>query len=239
MAVDRSLRALGLDHIDLYQVHWPVTGTPPEETMGAMHDLRATGKIRAVGVSNYHEADLRAAVASAPASADGTAALDSYQAGYHLMRREIEEAELPWCAAHSVGVLVYGPLAHGLLTGKMDETTTFAPDDWRAASELFADDAFAERIAVVGELAQIADQAGRAGGVAELAVVWALRRPEVTSAIVGARDADQAVRNAALTGAPLSADEQSAIDDVLARHPLASRPYGHGEPPDPARQDGD
>jgi aryl-alcohol dehydrogenase-like predicted oxidoreductase len=223
-AVDRSLEALGIDVIDLYQVHWPVQRVPAEETMGAMLELKQAGKIRAIGVSNYDVEDL--------AGAGAVGRLDSFQVGYHLMRRDIETAELPWCAEHRVGVLAYGPLAHGLLTGKMTAATTFAPGDWRAESELFADDAFPERIAVVDELKRIADQAGRPGGVAELAVAWVLRRPEVTSAIVGARDASQARANAALAGRPLSDDEAAAIDDVLARHPGASRHYGHGEPPD-------
>ena len=117
MACDRSLQALGLDHIDLYQVHWPVGGVPAEETIGALLELRDAGKIRAIGVSNYHLPDLEAAGA--------VAHIDSYQPGYHLMRRDIEQGELPWCAANGVGVIAYGPLAHGLLTGKMDATTTF------------------------------------------------------------------------------------------------------------------
>jgi aryl-alcohol dehydrogenase-like predicted oxidoreductase len=221
-AVDRSLEALGVDVIDLYQVHWPVSDVPAEETMGAMTEIRDAGKIRAIGVTNYDADQLAAAGAAGP--------LDAFQAGYHLMRREIEGAELPWCAAHGVGVLAYGPLAHGLLTGKMDESTTFAAGDWRANSELFADDAFPERVAVVRELARLADEAGRPGGVAELAVAWVLRRPEVTSAIVGARDAAQATANARLAGAPLSDDEAAAIEQILARHPAADRHYSHGEP---------
>ena len=223
-AIDRNLAALGVDEVDLYQVHWPVAGVPAEETMGAMRELREAGKIRAIGVSNYYHDDLVSAAAAEP--------FDSFQVGYHLMRRDIETAELPWCADNGVGVLAYGPLAHGLLTGKMTGATTFAPDDWRATSELFTDEAFPDRVAVVDELVAIADQAGRSGGVAELAVAWVLRRPEVTSAIIGARDARQATANAALAGRPLSDDELDAIDAVLARYPNASRHYGHGEPPD-------
>ena len=225
-AVDRNLAALGIDTIDLYQVHWPVKNVAADETMGAMLDLKQAGKIRAIGVSNYAADDLVATGAAGP--------LDSFQVGYHLMRREIEQAELPWCAANDVGVLAYGPLAHGLLTGKMSAETTFAPDDWRRDSELFADDAFADRIAVVNELATIAAESSRPGGVAELAVAWVLRRPEVTSAIIGARDARQAAANAALGERPLTAHEDAAITAVLARHPAASRHYGHGEPPDRA-----
>lgn len=222
-AVDRNLQALGIDVIDLYQVHWPVKSVPAEETIGAMLELKAAGKIRAIGVSNYDIDDLRGAHAVAP--------LDSFQVGYHAMRRAVESAELPWCRDNSVGVLAYGPLAHGLLTGKMSAGTTFGPDDWRSQSEFFADEAFAQRVAVANELAAIAEQSGRAGGVAELAVAWVLRRPEVTSAIVGARDAAQAVANARLADRPLTADEERAVEAVLARFPDTARPYGHGEPP--------
>lgn len=225
MACERSLRALGIEVIDLYQVHWPVAGADPADTIGALVDLRAQGKIRAIGVSNYRVGELEAAQAVAP--------LDSHQPGYHLFRREIEAAELPWCAANGVGVIAYGPLAHGLLTGKMSEATAFAPGDWRAQSELFTDEAYPERVAAARELEAVAREAGRPGGLAELAVAWVLRRPEITSAIIGARNPDQARRNAALAGRPLSADEEAAIEAVLARHPAASRPYGHGEPPDP------
>jgi aryl-alcohol dehydrogenase-like predicted oxidoreductase len=223
MACERSLKALGLEVIDLYQVHWPVDGVAAEETMGAMLDLKQDGLIRAIGVSNYGLADLEAAQAVAP--------LDGFQPGYHVFRRDIERAELPWCAFHGVGVVAYGPLAHGLLTGKMSAGQTFAEGDWRAASELFTDPAFPERLAAVRELEEVARAAGRPGGVAELAVAWVLRRPEVTAAIVGARDAAQATANAALAGRPLGDDEAAAVEEVLARHPAASGQYGHGEPP--------
>lgn len=226
MSLERSLVALGVDCVDLYQVHWPVTGVPAADTMSAMADLKAQGKIRAIGVSNYGPGDLAAAGAAGP--------LDSFQPGYHLFRRDIEAVELPWCAANGVGVIAYGPLAHGLFTGKMDAATSFGADDWRAASELFCDDAFPDRIAAVAELQQVADEAGRPGGVAELAIAWVLRRPEVTAAIIGARNAEQAHANAALAGAPLGDDEAEAIQGVLDRHPLASRHYGHGEPPNRA-----
>jgi aryl-alcohol dehydrogenase-like predicted oxidoreductase len=224
MACDRSLQALGLDAIDLYQVHWPVAGVPVEDTVGALLDLRTAGKIRAIGVSNYVLSDLQAIEAVAP--------IDSYQPGYHVFRRDIEGGELAWCAEHGVGVIAYGPLAHGLLTGRMSAETTFPDDDWRGRSELFVDDAFPRRVAAVEELEGIAREAGRPGGVAELAVAWVLRRPEVTAAIVGARTPEQAVRNATLAGAPLSPDEEAAVEEVLARYPEASRHYGHGEPAD-------
>lgn len=229
MSLERSLTALGMDHVDLYQVHWPVPGVPAADTIGTLQELRREGKIRWIGVSNYHHADLVAT--------EAVGAIQSYQPGYHIFRREIEAAELPWCAAHDVGVIAYGPLAHGLLTGKMDESTTFGPDDWRSQSEFFVDEAYPDRVAATRELAAIAAGSGRPGGLAELAVMWVLRRPEVTAAIVGARNAEQAVADAALAGRPLTADEEAAVDAVLARYPNASRPYGHGEPPVPDSAD--
>jgi aryl-alcohol dehydrogenase-like predicted oxidoreductase len=222
-ALERSLTALGMESVDLYQVHWPVDGVAADDTFAELIRMRDEGKIRWIGVSNYHLADLEAAAGAAP--------ITSFQVGYHVMRRQVEEAELPWCRTHGVGVLAYGPLAHGLLTGRMDESTAFPGNDWRAQSELFADEHFGERIAVVRRLEEIAAQSGRPGGVAELAVAWVLRRPEVTAAIVGARDAAQARGAAALARALLSADEEAAIDAVLAEYPSASREYGHGEPP--------
>ena len=225
MSVERSLTALGVDVIDLDQVHWPVTGVSAEETIGALVDLRDAGKVRAIGVSNYYLRHLEATGPVAP--------IDSYQPGYHMFRPDIEEGELPWCGEHGVGVIAYGPLAHGLLTGKMDASQTFPANDWRASSELFTDGNFATRVQAVRELDTLAKELGRSG-VAELAVAWVLRRPEVTSAIIGARDADQATANAALAGPPLSAEEEAAVDAVLARHPGVRGHYGHGEPPDPS-----
>lgn len=223
MALERSLTALGVDSVDLYQVHWPVAGVPADDTFAELLKMRDEGKIRWIGVSNYDLADLEAAHGAGP--------FVSFQVGYHVMRRQVEQAELPWCREHGVGVLAYGPLAHGLLTGRMDESTSFPPNDWRAQSEFFADEHFADRIAVMRRMEEIAAGSGRPGGVAELAVAWVLRRPEVTSAIVGAHDAAQARGAAALAGAPLAPDEQAAIEAVLAGYPSASREYGHGEPP--------
>ena len=225
MALERSLTALQMDHVDLYQVHWPVSGIPADDTFAELVKMRDEGKIRWIGVSNYHVADLEEAAAAAP--------FVSFQAGYHLMRPQVEQAELPWCREHGVGVLAYGPLAHGLLAGKMNASTTFPANDWRATSDLFADEHFPDRIAAAGRLADIAARSGRPGGVAELAVAWVLRRPEVTSAIVGAHDAAQARGAAALAGAPLSADEEAAINGVLDDYPAAACEYGHGEPPQP------
>ena len=227
-ALEASLGRLGVEAVDIYHVHWPIAAGDPADTIGTLLDLKREGKIRAVAVSNYSTADLEAT--------EGAGSIDAYQAGYHFMRREIEGGQLDWCGRNGVGVLAYGPLAHGLLTGSMGPETTFRDDDWRATSELFTDDAFADRLTVVDELGEIARQSGRAGGVAELAVAWVLRRPEVTSAIIGGRNAQQARGAAAYGARPLARDEEEAMEAVLARHPGADRHYSHGEPPDPTAE---
>ena len=107
--VDASLAALGIDHIDLYQVHWPDPTVPAAETAGALRELVAEGKIRHVGVSNYDAAQMAEFAATLP--------VETLQPPYHLFRREIEDEVLPYTRQHNIGVLVYGPLAHGLLTG--------------------------------------------------------------------------------------------------------------------------
>src|ERR1700754_3898208 len=115
--VDASLEALGIDHVDLYQVHWPDETVPAAETAGALGDLIAAGKIGHVGVSNYTKAQMREFAETLP--------VETLQPPYHLFRRDIEADILPYCREHNVGVLVYGPLAHGLLTGTLNRHTVF------------------------------------------------------------------------------------------------------------------
>ncbi|MEA2424169.1 MAG: hypothetical protein QOH13_579, partial [Thermoleophilaceae bacterium] len=139
--VEQSLRALGVDHIDLYQLHWPDPAESVAETAGALQELVEEGKIRHVGVSNFDPAQMAAFARSRP--------VETLQPPYHLFRRDIEAEILPYCAEHDIGVLVYGPLAHGLLTGAVDEETTFEASDWRAASRLFRGDALRRNVEAV------------------------------------------------------------------------------------------
>ena len=132
--VESSLRNLGTDYIDLYQVHWPDLHTPPEETAAALAELVDEGKIRHVGVSNY-DADQMEALGR-------FGRVETLQPPYHLFRTDIEEAILPYAAQHDIGVLVYGPLGHGMLSGAMTESTTFDSDDWRSKSPDFSGETF-------------------------------------------------------------------------------------------------
>jgi aryl-alcohol dehydrogenase-like predicted oxidoreductase len=205
--VDDSLRALGVDHIDLYQVHWPDPDVPFAETAGALAELVAEGKIRHVGVSNFDAAQMADFARTRP--------LEALQPPYHLFRRDIEAEVLPYCLEHDIGVLVYGPLAHGLLTGALDETTTFAPDDWRRGAPFFSGDDYRRNVRVVSELERFA--AAQLGvSVGRLAIAWALANPAVHVAIVGARSPGHVEDSVAAATLHLSAADLEEIDRIVA-----------------------
>jgi aryl-alcohol dehydrogenase-like predicted oxidoreductase len=139
--------------------------------------------------------------------------IDTLQPPYHLFRREIEATVLPFAREHGIGVLVYGPMAHGLLSGRMTEQTTFAPDDWRSKSDLFVGDAFRRNLAVVRDLADFA--ATRAATVAQLAIAWTLANPAVDVAIVGARNPEQIRQTAPAAEIALSPADMAQIESIL------------------------
>jgi aryl-alcohol dehydrogenase-like predicted oxidoreductase len=205
--VEDSLRALGLDHIDLYQVHWPDPNVALADTAGALEELVGEGKIRHVGVSNFEVAEMTAFAPTGP--------VETLQPPYSLFRRDIETDVLPYTSKHNIGVLVYGPLAHGLLTGTMDERTTFAPDDWRSTNPSFHGDTFHHNLDTVRDLQRFAAaELGRSA--AQLAVAWTLANPAVHVAIVGARrpaHIDEAITASELD---LDDDELAHIDRLIA-----------------------
>jgi aryl-alcohol dehydrogenase-like predicted oxidoreductase len=205
--VEDSLRALRTDTIDLYQVHWPDPVALMEETAGVLGALVAEGKIRHVGVSNFNVQEMEAFDAALP--------VETLQPPYHLFRREIEADILPYTEAHDIGVLVYGPLAHGLLGGHMDETTTFEDGDWRRSSNVFTGAPFRRNLEVVRSLEAFAhDELGAT--VSRLAVAWTLAHPAVDVTIVGTNNAahvDDALAGAELE---LDADALAGIDAIMA-----------------------
>ncbi|MFG1783852.1 aldo/keto reductase [Rhodococcus oryzae] len=216
--VDASLTALGIDHIDLYQVHWPDPAVPAAETAGALAELVAAGKIGHVGVSNYDTAQMAEFAATLP--------VETVQPPYHLFRREIEEELLPHCRAHDIGVLVYGPLAHGLLTGTLTTDTTFAADDWRGTSSVFTGDTFRRNLATVHALETFA--AARRMSVSQLAIAWTLVNPAVHVAIVGARHADHVQDSLAATEVWLSEADVVEIDKIMASATPVAGPSPEG-----------
>ena len=210
--VEDSLRALGLDHIDLYQVHWPDPDVPFAETAGALQELVDEGKIRHVGVSNFDPSQMDEFANRRP--------VESIQSPYHLFRREIEEELLPYAGEHDIGVLVYGPLAHGLLTGALREDTEFAPDDWRSGSDLFRGDSYRRNLDRVRELERFAEERGYT--VSQVAIAWTLANPAVDVAIVGSRRAAHIEDSVGALGLELGAEELAEIERVMAgRVPVA------------------
>ncbi|MCW2688549.1 MAG: putative oxidoreductase, aryl-alcohol dehydrogenase like protein [Mycobacterium sp.] len=204
--VEASLTALGVDHVDLYQVHWPDPTVPAAETAGALRDLITEGKIRYVGVSNYDAAQMAEFSASLP--------VETLQPPYHLFRREIEAQVLPYCRAEDIGVLVYGPLAHGLLTGTLNAHSQFAADDWRSASPAFSGGTYLHNLATVRALETFAAERGIT--VSQLAIAWTLANPAVHVAIVGARRVNHVEDSLGAAEVSLSDAELAEIDAIMA-----------------------
>jgi aryl-alcohol dehydrogenase-like predicted oxidoreductase len=205
--VDESLKALRTDYIDLYQIHWPDLKTPFAETAGALADLVAAGKVRHVGVSNFDAEQMQEFSASLQ--------VETLQPPYHLFRREIEASVLPYTRAHDIGVLVYGPLAHGLLSGAMNADTKFAPGDWRAKSDVFKGELYRRNLRIVDALARFAElELGTT--VSRLAVAWTLANPAVHVAIVGTRNPRHI--DDAIAAADLKLDQQALrrIDEIVS-----------------------
>ena len=194
---DGSLRRLGVDHIDLFQLHWPVP-QPIAETASACATLLAAGKIRAIGVSNYSVAQLDEWMKTG-------VPLHSNQPPYSILRPAAAADVLPWCATHDVGAITYSPLFRGLLYGTWRRDKTFGPDDARGAHKDYSGARFQRHLDAVDELQAIA----RSGGLstAQLCVGVLLATPGVTGVICGARDARQGALVANL-GVTVS-DEQS------------------------------
>lgn len=214
--VEASLDALGTDYIDLYQVHWPDPATPIGETAAALADLTGEGLIRHVGVSNYSPAQIGEFSSVLP--------VETVQPPFHLFRRDIEADLLPYAAGHDIGVLAYGPLAHGLLGGTITEATAFGPGDWRSHSPAFTGTGYARNLQVVAELRAFASR--RDATIAQLAVAWVLAHPAVQVAIVGARTPAHLAESLGAADLSLSQADLAEIDRIMA----AAVPFGGPNP---------
>ncbi len=204
--VESSLKNLSTDYVDLYQVHWPDLRTPPEETAGVLEALVAEGKVRHVGVSNYSPAQMD--------ELDAYVRLETVQPPYHMFHRDAEDDVLPYAAEHDIGVLVYGPLAHGLLAGRMSTETTFPSDDWRSHSPDFTGEHFTQNLGVVERLKAFAGARGIP--LAQLAVAWTIANPDVDVAIVGARSPSQVEGLLPAADIVLSPSDLEEIERILS-----------------------
>ncbi len=210
-SAEDSLRALNTDYIDLLLIHWPDPATPFEVPMRALNDLLQAGKVRHVGVSNFNRDQI--------VECERYGSLAAQQIGYNLFDRRMEPEMLPFCQARGIGVMAYGPLAHGLLTGAFTPETRLDSKDWRARGDLFGlplmtADNLGRNVAVVERLKRVAAEAGCA--VAQLAVAWVLRHPAVTVALTGARRPGEIEENALAADWRLSESELEQIDAIMA-----------------------
>jgi aryl-alcohol dehydrogenase-like predicted oxidoreductase len=222
--VEQSLRRLGVERIDLYQMHWPANdGTPLAEYWQTLLDLKAEGKVAFVGLSNHDVAQL--------AEAESLGHVDTLQPPFSAIRRGVAAAELPWCLQHGTGVIVYSPMQSGLLTGTftMERARALAPSDWRSQAAEFKGDRLRQNLRLADSLRPVAERHGTS--VSAIAIAWTLSWPGVTGAIVGARSpaqVDDWIAAASLTLAP---GDLAAIAAAIVKSGAGSGPE---RPPLPA-----
>ncbi|MGC8594588.1 MAG: aldo/keto reductase [Candidatus Kryptoniota bacterium] len=202
--IEGSLRRLKTDHVDLYQIHWYDEVTPVEDAWEMMAKLQNEGKARYIGVSNFDVALLMKCQSIAP--------VQSLQPPYNLLKRDVEREILPYCLRNEIGVVAYSPMMSGLLSGKYDPRKV-APDDWRRRDKMFQEPMLSKAMTLVERLKPIAVRHGKTVG--QLSIAWVIANPAVTSAIVGARTAEQVQENVDAADMVLNESELSEIDNIL------------------------
>jgi aryl-alcohol dehydrogenase-like predicted oxidoreductase len=214
---ESSLKRLNVDSVDLYQIHWPAWRGGPEsaspgsieEAVGALAELRAEGKIRHIGVSNFNAPQMQRALNVAP--------ITSLQPPYSLLATDVESSILPFALEHKIGVIVYSPMASGLLSGAMtrERIAAFPEDDWRKHSPNFQEPLLSRNLRLVERLRAIGQRYNATPG--EVAIAWTLRNPAVTGAIIGVRSAQQVNGVAGAADLKLSDNDMLGIEQALIR----------------------
>ncbi|WKK58217.1 aldo/keto reductase [Sphingobacterium sp. BN32] len=202
---EQSLKRLGTDYIDLYQIHWPDVTTPIDETFEAVSRLVEQGKVRYVGVCNYNAAQM--------AEAERTIPLVSNQIPFSMVNRAVEDETVPYCIQHGKSVLAYSPLERGLLTGKIHAGYTFQEGDHRASLPHFQPDFIEKANILLERIKPLADD--KKVSLSQLVLRWTIERAGITVALAGARNAEQAVQNAKAIDLNLSADELEFVSAVV------------------------
>ena len=206
---EQSLRRLNVNVIDLYQIHWPTEDL--EEGLGAMAQLQKEGNIRWIGVSNFNVEELR--------RAQQIASITSLQPPYSLVHRDVEREILPYCRSAGRGVIVYSPMASGLLTGAMtrERAASLSASDWRSRDVEFQEPKLSTNLALVERLRKVGERHGRPPG--QVAIAWTLRNPTVAGAIVGARNAKQVEGNVGAAELELTDEEIAEIEGRNTNEP--------------------
>jgi len=204
--LEDSLSRLGLDAVDLYQIHWPIPDEQIEEGWAALVEFRDEGLARHIGVSNFSVEQLRRSQEIAP--------VETLQPPYSLIARDVEEEILPYAEREGIGVIVYSPMGSGLLTGAMsrERIEGLPDDDWRKRAGPFREPDLSENLALAERLGQVGARHGATAGA--VAVAWTLRNPAVDAAIVGFRRPDQVDPIAAAADLELSDEDVAEIEGL-------------------------
>jgi len=225
-SIETSLRNLRTDHVDVYLLHWPDRNTPWEEPMRALDDIVRQGKARFVGLSNFRLPEIEACMA--------LRRIDVVQYGWNMFDRRMQSGIFPYCRKQNVGVMAYGSLAYGLLSGTFTAGMTFDETDWRAnrgtlgSLNLFrtqlGPDHFPRNIAAVEALKDVAARRGKT--LPQLALRWTMTNPAISTALVGFRRQEEVTENLGAVGWSLSVADMAEIDAILARHDVVTVPPG-------------
>jgi len=200
-----SLRRLGTDYIDLYQIHWPDVTTPIEETMEAVAKLIEQGKVRYAGVCNYNAEQMQ----------EAQKYIVSNQVPYSMVMRDIEKDTVPYCLENNLSILAYSPLERGLLTGKMKPGHIFQEGDHRADLYFFSDENISRTNAFLDKIKPLAEE--KNATIAQLVLRWTIEQPGITIALAGARNESQATENALAQNINLSDEELAFINEELSQ----------------------
>ncbi|MGM5630213.1 aldo/keto reductase [Apibacter raozihei] len=204
---EQSLKRLGTDYIDLYQIHWPETVTPIHETFEAVARLKEQGKIRYAAVCNYS--------ASQVSEADLVCEIVSDQVPYSMMNRKIEEELVPYCINSQKSILAYSPMERGLLTGKIKPGHSFAEGDARSEMKIYQPESIEKVNAFLQKIKPIADEQGAT--LAQLVLKWTIEQPGITIALAGARNAEQTIQNAKAAELKLTSQHIEFINSELSK----------------------
>ena len=223
-SIEKSLKALNTDYVDVYLIHWPDRNVPFEEPMRALDDLVKQGKVRAVGLSNFKLNEIEACMK--------TRRVDVVQYCWNMFDRRMQKEIFPYCRENKIGVMAYGSLAYGMLTGTLNEENPFEKNDWRSKrgqlgninlfQHLFGPDHFLKNLRAVEELKGVAKRYGKT--LPQLALNWTLSNPVISTALVGCRNPGEVDDNVGALGWKISDADMKEIDAIFAKHGAITMP---------------
>jgi aryl-alcohol dehydrogenase-like predicted oxidoreductase len=225
-SIEKSLHRLQTDYVDVYMVHWPDPATPLDETMQALDDVVRQGKARYIGVSNFRLPQIEAAMR--------LRRVDVVQYGWNMFDRRMQAEIFPYCSAQQIGVMAYGSLAYGMLSGTFHAGMQFEESDWRSRGgmmgnlnlfrTLFGPEHFPRNLEAVEDLKRLAARCDKT--LPQFALRWTLSNPVVGTALVGLREPAEVSENLGALGWTISTADMAEIDAILARHGCVTVPPG-------------